>query len=149
MKIGELARLTHCQVETIRYYEREGLLAAPERSEGNYRVYDDGHVERLTFIRNCRGLDMTLDEIRSLLALREEPRRNCAEVNSLIDAHIDHVQARITSLQALQAQLVALRGRCNQDGPEAPCSILQRLNTSGSVAAVEGEASHVGNSHAH
>ena len=71
MKIGELAKLTDCQVETIRYYEREGLLPEPARSEGNYRLYTQAHVERLTFIRNCRSLDMTLEEIRSLLNLRD------------------------------------------------------------------------------
>ncbi len=149
MKIGELARLTQCPVETIRYYEREGLLEMPGRSESNYRLYDEHHVERLTFIRNCRGLDMTLEEIRSLLTLREQPRRNCAEVNTLIDAHIDHVRARIVSLQALQNQLLELRSRCNGDAPGEPCSILQRLNVTGGVAAPEGEPTHVGNSHAH
>ena len=61
MKIGELAKLADCQVETVRYYEREGLLPAPARSEGNYRLYSSEHLERLTFIRNCRTLDMTLD----------------------------------------------------------------------------------------
>ncbi|WP_263139026.1 Cd(II)/Pb(II)-responsive transcriptional regulator [Pseudomonas sp. RIT-PI-AD] len=149
MKIGELARLTHCQVETIRYYEREGLLAAPMRSEGNYRVYDDSHTERLTFIRNCRSLDMTLEEIRSLLALRDRPRQSCEAVNDLVDEHIEHVRARILSLQALQEQLVELRGRCNEGGPGEPCGILQRLNVSGGVASLEGEGSHVGNSHGH
>ena len=69
MKIGELAKATDCAVETIRYYERENLLPAPARSDGNYRLYTQAHVERLTFIRNCRTLDMTLDEIRSLLSV--------------------------------------------------------------------------------
>ena len=76
MKIGELAKLADCQVETVRYYEREGLLPAPARSGGNYRLYSSEHVERLTFIRNCRTLDMTLDEIRSLLALMDRPEGN-------------------------------------------------------------------------
>ena len=62
--IGMLAKRTRCQAETIRYYEREGLLPAPARSQGNYRQYDSTHVERLSFIRHCRSLDMTLDEIR-------------------------------------------------------------------------------------
>ena len=91
MKIGELAKLTDCQVETIRYYEREGLLPEPARSEGNYRLYTQAHVERLTFIRNCRSLDMTLEEIRSLLNLRDSPQDQCESVNALIDEHIHHV----------------------------------------------------------
>ena len=98
MKIGELAKLTDCQVETIRYYEREGLLPEPARSEGNYRLYTQAHVERLTFIRNCRSLDMTLEEIRSLLNLRDSPQDQCESVNALIDEHIHHVKARVDSL---------------------------------------------------
>ena len=65
MKIGELAALTNTQVETIRFYERENLLAEPSRSDGNYRIYGAAHAERLSFIRHCRGLDMTLDEIKN------------------------------------------------------------------------------------
>ena len=81
--IGVLAKRTQCQAETIRYYEREGLLPAPTRSQGNYRQYDTTHVERLSFIRHCRSLDMTLDEIRALLDFRDAPTRNCAEVTRL------------------------------------------------------------------
>jgi len=71
MKIGELAQRTNTPVETIRYYEREGLLAEPVRSEANYRVYEDAHAQRLSFIRHCRGLDMTLEEIRVLLRFKD------------------------------------------------------------------------------
>ena len=80
MKIGELAARTDCAVETIRYYEREGLLPAPRRSAGNYRQYGETHLERLVFIRNCRVLDMTLQEIKQLLTLREQPRASCGGV---------------------------------------------------------------------
>lgn len=68
MKIGELAKATDCAVETIRYYEREQLLPEPARTDGNYRLYTQAHVEWLTFIRNCRTLDMTLDEIAACCA---------------------------------------------------------------------------------
>ncbi|WP_219063614.1 Cd(II)/Pb(II)-responsive transcriptional regulator [Pseudomonas sp. UMAB-08] len=148
MKIGELAKLTDCQVETIRYYEREGLLPPPARSDGNYRVYTQAHVERLTFIRNCRSLDMTLEEIRSLLSLRDSPQDQCENVNALIDEHIQHVNARVASLQALQAQLLELRQRCI-DGTLEHCGILQQLEASGGVVAAESEHSHVGRSHGH
>ena len=104
MKIGELAKQTDCAVETIRYYERENLLPEPARSDGNYRVYTQAHAERLTFIRNCRTLDMTLEEIRSLLAMRDSPQDQCESVNTLIDEHIQHVKARIDGLLALQTQ---------------------------------------------
>ena len=73
MKIGELAKATGTQTETIRYYEREQLLPTAKRTESNYRVYDGSHVERLAFIRHCRSLDMTLDEIRVLLHFKDAP----------------------------------------------------------------------------
>ncbi|AMB84115.1 Cd(II)/Pb(II)-responsive transcriptional regulator [Pseudomonas agarici] len=148
MKIGELAKLTDCPVETIRYYEKESLLPEPARSEGNYRLYTQAHVERLTFIRNCRSLDMTLEEIRSLLSLRDSPQDQCENVNALIDEHIHHVKARIDGLLALQAQLLDLRQRCGEGPNVDQCGILRRLEVSGSVLPAE-EHSHVARSHGH
>ncbi|WP_213878412.1 Cd(II)/Pb(II)-responsive transcriptional regulator [Pseudomonas sp. dw_358] len=149
MKIGELAKATDCQVETIRYYEREQLLPAPARTDGNYRLYTQAHVERLTFIRNCRTLDMTLDEIRSLLTLRDLPDDQCQSVNALIDEHIEHVKLRIEGLTALQTQLLELRDKCAAAGTEETCGIIQQLEISGAVTAPGGEHSHVGRSHGH
>ena len=131
MKIGELARLAGSNVETIRYYEREGLLPIPGRSEGNYRIYGPMHQERLTFIRHCRGLDMTLDEIRTLLHFKESPEENCGEVNRLLDDHIGHVVRRIGELQALEKQLQELRGRCLDERRASTCGILEGLSQSG------------------
>ncbi len=131
MKIGELARLAGSNVETVRYYEREGLLPKPGRSEGNYRIYGPMHLERLTFIRHCRGLDMTLDEIRTLLRYKESPEENCGEVNRLLDEHIGHVVRRIGELQALEKQLRELRGRCPDDRQASTCGILEGLSQSG------------------
>jgi Cd(II)/Pb(II)-responsive transcriptional regulator len=134
LKIGELARLTGSQVETIRYYEREGLLPAPSRSEGNYRLYGDAHVDRLQFIRHCRSLDMTLDEIRTLLKFRDAPEQNCGEVNRLLDKHISHVGDRIAELTALQAQLNELRSLCHQVQAAKNCGILQSLSSTDRAA---------------
>lgn len=127
LKIGELARQTGCPVETIRYYERDGLLPAPERSEGNYRLYDSTHVERLLFIRRCRSLDMTLDEIRVLLHFRDTPEDNCEAVNELLDAHIGHVVAHIGELQRLEKQLRTLRRQCSVSRRARECGILNEL----------------------
>ncbi|SDU92733.1 Cd(II)/Pb(II)-responsive transcriptional regulator [Pseudomonas sihuiensis] len=150
MKIGELAKKAGCQVETVRYYEREGLLPAPARSEGNYRLYGAPHLERLVFIRNCRTLDMTLEEIQRLLALRDLPHESCAGINSLVDEHIEHVQARIDSLQALRAQLTELRDRCNDPKEAEGCGILRQLNVSGGVQPLADDGhTHVGKSHSH
>ena len=129
MKIGELAKATHCQVETIRYYEREGLLPETVRTEGNYRVYGDEHVDRLSFIRNCRGLDMTLDEIRILLRFKDSPLENCADVNDLLDEHIGHVACRIKELKVLERQLKSLRENCRESQLTSQCGILSELST--------------------
>ncbi|QAU35919.1 Cd(II)/Pb(II)-responsive transcriptional regulator [Janthinobacterium sp. 17J80-10] len=127
MIISALARESGCQVETIRYYEREGLLPPPERSTGNYRLYRQHHVDRLRFILHCRTLDMTLDEIRSLLGFRDHPEENCGEVNALLERHIDHVARRIGELQALERQLRELRGRCQEVQAVRDCRILQGM----------------------
>lgn len=87
MKIGELAKATDTQVETIRFYEQEGLLAKPARTDGNFRIYENQHLERLIFIRHCRSLDMALNEIRQLLRFKDLPNENCGSVNNLLDAH--------------------------------------------------------------
>ncbi|MDR2851897.1 MAG: Cd(II)/Pb(II)-responsive transcriptional regulator [Burkholderiaceae bacterium] len=129
MKIGELAQATHTQVETIRYYERQGLLPETARTESNYRVYGDEHVDRLSFVRHCRGLDMTLDEIRMLLHFKDSPRENCAQINDLLDAHIGHVAARIKELKALERQLKTLRENCRESRQASQCGILTGLST--------------------
>ena len=113
MRIGELALASQTQVETIRYYERDGLLPQAPRSEGNYRIYGPEHVERLAFVRHCRSLDMTLDEIRVLLRFRDAPQAECGEVNALLDEHIGHVATRIRELRQLEKQLKALRELCS------------------------------------
>lgn len=128
LKIGELARQTGCKVETIRYYEQQGLLAAPARSAGNYRVYGAAHVARLQFIRHCRSLDMTLDEVRQLLALRDAPDADCDAVNILLDQHIRQVATRIAELQALQGHLLELRSSCRSIRQARDCGILHGLS---------------------
>ena len=128
MKIGELARLAGTNVETIRYYERDGLLPIPARSDGNYRIYGEAHVQRLSFIRRCRGLDMTLDEIRVLLHFKESPLENCADVNSLLERHIGHVTQRMQELQELERQVNDLRERCDEARDAAHCGILDSLS---------------------
>jgi len=127
LKIGELAAQTGSSAETIRYYEQQHLLPQPARSEGNYRLYGDEHVKRLQFIRHCRSLDMTLDEIRVLLEFRDTPEENCAGVNTLLDKHIGHVADRIKELKALQMQLKQLRSQCLSVQSTKECGILQGL----------------------
>jgi Cd(II)/Pb(II)-responsive transcriptional regulator len=129
LKIGELAKRTDLLVETIRYYEQKGLLPDPPRSDGNYRLYSDTHLERLQFIRHCRSLDMTLEEIRNLLRFRDAPDQNCGEVNALLDEHIQHVGRRIKELKLLQKNLKGLRNLCRQEQATKDCRILQSLGS--------------------
>lgn len=127
LRIGELSAKTNCTAETIRYYEKEGLLPAPVRSEGNYRLYNDEHVERLQFIRHCRSLDMTLEEVRDLLVFRDEPDENCIQVSALLTKHIGHIAQKIHGLQVLQHQLTHLLEQCDNTQTTANCGILNGL----------------------
>ncbi len=149
LKIGELAEKTDCPVQTIRYYEREGLLPEPARTEGNYRLYGNAHLERLSIIRHCRSLDMTLDEIRTLLRFRDAPEENCAGVNTLLDAHIGHVAARIVELKALEKELKQLRQTCDEVHASSECGILNNLAAESVVARMskKAKAVHVHGSH--
>jgi Cd(II)/Pb(II)-responsive transcriptional regulator len=147
MRIGELAARTGCPVETIRYYEREGLLPAPSRSAGNYRQYDAGHVERLSFIRHCRSLDMTQEEIRALLALRDRPEAECGSANRLIEEHLHHVEVRIAELESLRSQLRDLRARCSGEGASEACGILRELEQPGPSPVATEECAHAGHLH--
>lgn len=151
MKIGQLAQATGTQVETVRYYEREELLPPAGRTEGNYRVYDESHVQRLAFIRHCRCLDMTLDEIRVLLRYKDSPQDNCGEVDQLLDAHIGHVGTRISELKALQKELRALRASCQLDQVAANCGILSGIDRAAREhdhRPVSGASRHPGGAHA-
>jgi len=127
MKIGELAAAADTPVETIRYYEKQGLLAEPARTEGNYRVYGPAQVQRLQFIRHCRSLDMSLDEVRTLLRYQDAPGSDCGDVNALLDEHIGHVAQRIRELKRLEKQLRELRGRCASSRDAAHCGILTEI----------------------
>lgn len=144
MKIGQLAATTGTQVETIRYYEREGLLPTPGRTDGNYRVYDESHVQRLAFIRHCRCLDMNLDEIRVLLQYKDAPGENCGGVDELLDEHIGHVVNRIKELKALERELRALRASCSDGRSAAECGILGGLER---ASREHGHVSHQAGSH--
>lgn len=133
MQIGELARQTGCEVETIRYYEREGLLPAPARSASGYRRYEPQHVEQLNFIRHCRSLGMSLADIRQLADYHRHPAPEpCDRVNTLIDDQIRRVHSQIEALQQLERQLLALRGRCASPHTLADCGILKMLEDASS-----------------
>jgi Cd(II)/Pb(II)-responsive transcriptional regulator len=147
LKIGELARRAQCPAQTIRYYEREGLLPEPARTAGNYRLYGRAHLERLAFIRNCRSLDMTLDEIRKLLRVRDVPGENCDAAHQLLDEHIAHVATRVAELQQLERQLKALRRQCAPARKEQECGILDGLGRRALGRPAQKAAAHVRGTH--
>ncbi len=127
MKIGELSQATATAVDTIRYYEKIGLLPAPARTAANYREYGPAHVQRLAFVRRCRALDMSLAEIRALLGFCDSPERDCGEINTLLDQRIAQVEARIAEITALAADLRSLRSACRSPGRVAHCRIVKKL----------------------
>jgi Cd(II)/Pb(II)-responsive transcriptional regulator len=128
MRIGELAKLTGCQPETVRFYEQKGLLPPPLRSQANYRMYGTDHADRLHFIRRCRSLGMSLDEVQTLLGFQDRPDQPCGGVNDLVDRHILSIDRQIADLQALHAQLSELRQRCDSARPAGQCEILKQLS---------------------
>jgi Cd(II)/Pb(II)-responsive transcriptional regulator len=134
MKIGELAARGGCDVQTVRFYEREGLLDEPERETSGYRRYADRHLKRLQFIRHCRSLDIPLPEVRELLKFAAQPEQSCAHVDTLLDEHIQRVRQRLAALRTLQRQLLALRGRCDGD-PSHSCAILESFMTAAEAHA--------------
>jgi Cd(II)/Pb(II)-responsive transcriptional regulator len=127
MKIGELAKEARCTTETIRFYEKEGLMPDAQRTDANYRNYTAVHIERLRFIRNCRALDMTHDEIRALLRLTDHPTDRCQSIDALLDEHIGHVDARLAELHHLKEQLIELREKCTGEHTIEACGIVQGL----------------------
>ncbi|ARU55760.1 MAG: Cd(II)/Pb(II)-responsive transcriptional regulator [Pseudomonadales bacterium] len=134
MRIGELGKLCGVKIETIRYYEREGLLPEPTREHNGYRRYSQSHLERLSFIRHCRVLDMPLEDIRVLLEFMQSPPDQCQEIDELLEKQLVRVQTRLLSLHALQNQLQQLRAQCVDGASMEPCGILEEL-----VSAAKGE----------
>ncbi len=126
LTIGGLSRRTGCNIETIRYYERIGVLPAPPRSAGGHRQYGRDHVKRLTFVRRARELGFTLDQVRGLMALADDRRSSCAEVERLARAQRDAVRGRIADLQRMDAVLDDLVAQC-AGGTVPECPILEAL----------------------
>jgi Cd(II)/Pb(II)-responsive transcriptional regulator len=135
MRISELGKATGVDAETIRYYEKAGLLPSPVRRDNGYRAYGEAEVQRLAFIRHCRALDMPVAEIKRLLEFVDHPAAECADVDRLIDAQLTRVRTRIASLRVLERQLVALRASCAAPNTAADCGILRDL-----VTAAQGES---------
>ena len=128
MLIGKLAAATGVNIETIRYYERVGLISAPPRTVGRHRVYDDQHMQRLTFIRRSRELGFSLNDIRTLLELASRTNLACAEAKDITLRQLGGVRGKIASLKKLERALEKMSGAC-QPGTDEPCPIFDALSS--------------------
>ncbi|MBU8541940.1 MerR family transcriptional regulator [Falsiroseomonas tokyonensis] len=126
ISIGDLSRRTEVNIETIRYYEKIGLLPVPGRTEGRHRVYGPAHVARLTFVRRSREVGFSLDEVRSLLKLVDGGHSSCSDVQAVTLDHLHEVRKKIADLQRLERILSEVSSRC-QGGSVPDCPIVEAL----------------------
>ena len=129
MTIGQLAKATGTAVETVRYYEKIGLLPKVARTSGNYRSYGSGEADRLGFIRRARDLGFSIEQVRALLSLADERDRECSDVDRLAKQHLAEVERKIAGLMALRRELSSLIEQC-ESGTVAECRILKALGSS-------------------
>ena len=130
MRIGELARRTGVRVETIRWYEKSGLLEKPPRNAGNYRDYDAPALARLSFIKRGRDLGFSLDQITELMALTRNARADCERVDAIARQHLAEVERKIADLSSLRRELSGLVESCT-GGAIGECDILRALAPEG------------------
>lgn len=135
MRIGELAEQAGVDVQTVRYYEREGLIDAPSRTASGYRSYGPQHLERLNFVRHCRSLDMPLADVKQLIALAGNRAVSCDVVDDIVQAHLERVHTKRVALEVLERKLETLRSQCASGHRVADCGILEEL-----INAAQGEA---------
>jgi DNA-binding transcriptional MerR regulator len=128
--IGELSKATGVKVVTIRYYEHVRVMPAPPRTAGNYRIYRREHLRQLQFVRRCRVLGFTLDQLRDLLRLSVQSRRKCSGIDQITENHLKQIEAKIADLRSLAAQLRRIKNGCPGKGRIADCRILAALSPS-------------------
>lgn len=125
--IGQLARQAGVKAETIRYYEKIGLLGVPTRSAGNYRSYSEADAQRLRFVRRSRELGFSIDQIRELMAFSSHGESDCSTVDNVVRSHVQDIEGKIRDLQALSTELSRMIGSC-PGGSITDCRILDALD---------------------
>ncbi|MEW6351070.1 MAG: heavy metal-responsive transcriptional regulator [Thermodesulfobacteriota bacterium] len=128
LTIGKVARLSGVGIETVRFYERNGLIPPPGRSASGYRRYSEDTVARIRFVRRAKELGFTLKEIKELLSLRLQPDVGCGEIRGRAEAKIADIEEKIRTLESMKAALVTLTGTCRGEGPVSECPILDALD---------------------
>jgi MerR family mercuric resistance operon transcriptional regulator len=126
MRIGELARTCDCPAETIRYYEKIGLLPQAVRLANGYRSYEDTHQKWLQFILRSKELGFSQDEVRRLTDLAHQKQPDCADVHELLEEHVNDVRKRVRALRRMERALVRLKTQC-QDGTLHDCPVIDEL----------------------
>ncbi|MDX2275033.1 MAG: helix-turn-helix domain-containing protein [Hyphomonadaceae bacterium] len=135
--IGQAAALTGLKQTTIRYYEEEGLIRPPQRTESGRRRYGEEDIKRLGFIRHARALGFELADIRSLIALSDRPDQSCIEANHIAQRHLDTIEQRLAQLSALKRELTLI-ARCCCGGVAAECRVIEALSDHGDCQAIHG-----------
>jgi Predicted transcriptional regulators len=128
LSIGALGKATGTKVETIRFYERIGILPEPPRTNGNYRAYGEQHVRRLGFVRRARDLGFPLEIVRAMLALSDQPDRPCGEVDALVIEQLHEIERKIADLQRLRDELDRIAHQCRAGSRMADCRIIDALS---------------------
>ena len=126
MRIGQVSKQTGCNIETIRYYEKRGLLPSPPRTAGGYRLYDSDHLKRLTFVMRSRDLGFSMAEIEKLLSLVDEHQLTCHDMHQQTLAHLGDIQSRIADLKRLERVLTEIASKCS-NGTVPECPIIDAL----------------------
>jgi MerR family mercuric resistance operon transcriptional regulator len=127
LTIGQLAKRAKVNLETIRYYERRGLIPEPPRSESGYRMYSSDAVARTEFIKRAQALGFSLREISEIFALRMEPETTCGDMKAKVEAKIEDIEQKIADLEQIREALVAMAEKCRGKGPIGECPILEAL----------------------
>lgn len=128
--IGELSRTSGCPIETIRYYEKVGLLPPPVRSAGGHRIYSEAHLSRLVFIRQNRELGFPLADIRELMTLAENPDSHCGEALTVVQKHLSEVESKVAKLQKIRSDLLRMASNCESvclGAATSDCTIVEGL----------------------
>lgn len=128
MKIGKFSKISGCSIQTIRYYEKENLISAPNRTEGNFRLYDKHSLKELEFVKHCRNLNIPLSDIKRLIELKQSPEESCSSVDALIDDQLKLVNQRMIELESLRKELQIMANACSSDNNIDQCGIIKSLN---------------------
>lgn len=127
LTIGQVAQRSEVGIETIRFYEREGVLEKPNRSESGYRLYEEGVIARLRFVGKAKELGFTLKEIKELLSLQIDPTTTCVDVKRCAEEKLSDIESKIRTLQKMKKSLVKLTKQCISKGPTSECPLLNAL----------------------